>query len=114
MTPGAKDKVDATVTGFANGSTVVFANEHGLVYNSTNTGNNYTITLAGGPEEDAQYIYAWEVNTTVTPNTKTLAGKLLVPSYPSLTKNMIIIPKLVFRNSFFVNCDLCIKTILQF
>ncbi len=91
ITPGALDKVTATLSGTgADATKVVFSNGKGFVYPSSPIGNTltFTLNLAGGPGSDGQYIYAWYVNGT----TKKAIGKLLLPSYTPKTKNVVLIP----------------------
>lgn len=89
LVPGATDLVNATLTGASyKAANVIFANGQGLVYNHSTSGNNFTITLAGGPAGDAQNIYAWYVDG----DKKTPIGKLLAPSYKPQQKQVVIIP----------------------
>ncbi|WP_018341889.1 hypothetical protein [Cytophaga aurantiaca] len=90
ITPGVLDKVTATLSGSgADPSKVVFSNGKGFVYDKgTNPGNTFTLNLAGGPASDGQYIYAWYVDG----GKKKAIGKLLLPSYATQTKNVVLIP----------------------
>ncbi|MGN6646222.1 MAG: fibronectin type III domain-containing protein [Cytophaga sp.] len=95
ITPGELDVVNAKLSGTgADPAKVVFANGKGFVYKVT-PGNTVTINLAGGPAADAQEIYAWYVDGS----TKTAIGKLLVPSYGRQTKNVVIIPVDLVKNT---------------
>ncbi|WP_041932469.1 fibronectin type III domain-containing protein [Cytophaga hutchinsonii] len=90
ITPGALDKVTATVSGSsADPAKVVFTNGKGFVYEKgTATGNSFTLNVAGGPASDGQYIYAWYVDG----DSKKAIGKLLLPSYAPQVKNVVIVP----------------------
>jgi hypothetical protein len=90
ITPGALDKVTATLSGSsADPAKVVFTNGKGFVYEKgTATGNSFTLNVAGGPASDGQYIYAWYVDG----DSKKAIGKLLLPSYAPQVKNVVIVP----------------------
>jgi hypothetical protein len=66
-------------------TTITFVNGKGVKFPATCEGSTCRVTITGGPAADAQEVYA------LTPAGKTI-GKVLVPSYPSLNKSLILIP----------------------
>lgn len=86
ITPAMMDKVNFNIQ-HANKSDIIFTNGQGFVYPPDGS----TLNLAGGPENDGQIIYALYVDGSDT----TLAGALLVSSYPRVEKKVVLIPTAV-------------------
>ncbi|SFD54633.1 hypothetical protein SAMN05518672_102376 [Chitinophaga sp. CF118] len=87
--PGAHEDVIATLEGSSDTSTIKFVSGMGIVYPSTKTGNQYTVTITGGPASDAQEVFA------VYPKAGggyTSIGKLLVASYAPIQQKVVLIP----------------------
>ncbi|MCG2617748.1 fibronectin type III domain-containing protein [Terrimonas sp. NA20] len=69
---------------------IKFVNGKGTIYASTKLSNGvYEIAVVGGPERDAQEIYA--VYSKAGSKTLNL-GKVLVASYPLLKKKLVLVP----------------------
>jgi hypothetical protein len=98
IAPAAVDYLKVKITKTDNSikaDSIKFINSKGTIYNavlldSTGTGEyNYEITVVGGPEKDAQEIYAIYRQTSA----KTLnLGKVFVASYPRQERKLKLIP----------------------
>lgn len=92
IVPVEEDKVIATLEGAATDidpDKVKFVSGAGIVFPRERNGNTYTITLTGGPESDAQEIFAVypkEDKSYIS------MGKLLVASYKAIAKRVVLIP----------------------
>ncbi|GAA3912464.1 hypothetical protein GCM10022209_00800 [Chitinophaga oryziterrae] len=89
--PGVQDIVTATLQ---NGkdidvTKVKFASGKGIVYPSKNDGNNFTVTITGGPASDAQEMYALYPKAG---GGYISMGKLLIASYAPKQKTLVLIP----------------------
>ncbi|SEW37932.1 hypothetical protein SAMN05428988_4751 [Chitinophaga sp. YR573] len=89
--PGVQDTVTATLE---NGkdidvTKIKFANGKGIVYPSKNYGNNFTVTITGGPASDAQEMYALYPKAG---GGYISMGKLLIASYAPKQKTLVLIP----------------------
>ncbi|WP_440135007.1 hypothetical protein, partial [Chitinophaga sancti] len=82
IVPGAQETVIAHRSDTA---AIMFVNGKGIVYPSTCTGLKCSVTITGGPPGDAQELYAVHADGSSI-------GKLLVPSYPFLQKNLVLVP----------------------
>ena len=84
ITPAMLDLVDFDLKG-GNVSKLSFVNGEGIVFEKK---DNNTLQLAGGPQDDAQIIYAvYDDN-----GTKTRVGALLLSSYQRKTRELVIVP----------------------
>ncbi|WMJ71958.1 hypothetical protein RCC89_02050 [Cytophagaceae bacterium ABcell3] len=84
IVPSAVDYVDFELSGNADPSKLRFVNREGFVFE--HSGN--TITLAGGPENDAQEVFAMYNDG----EEDKLIGALLLASYPVVTKKVVLVP----------------------
>ncbi|HJT73698.1 MAG TPA: fibronectin type III domain-containing protein, partial [Chitinophaga sp.] len=88
---GVQDVVIATLKNAAAGvaDSLKFVSGKGIFYPFSRNGDTYTITITGGPAGDAQEVYAV---FSKTGGGYTSIGKLLVASYPTLQKKVVLIP----------------------
>jgi hypothetical protein len=88
--PGVPDLIKATLTGaVADKSKVIFATGKGVKFTSKSLGgNDYEITIVGGPEGDAQELYALYPEGS---GYKSL-GKLLIASYKHKKRTLVLVP----------------------
>ncbi|WP_143709109.1 fibronectin type III domain-containing protein [[Flexibacter] sp. ATCC 35208] len=80
--PGAQETIIASRS---DTSSVVFITRKGIIYPSTCTDGTCKVTITGGPAGDAQELFAIHPDGTSI-------GKLLIASYPSLQKRVVLIP----------------------
>ncbi len=85
--PSEADVVTATYTG-ADASKVEFITPKGIKYLATKSGNTFTVNVSGGPDGDAQEIYAAIKGSDG--NYQSI-GKLLVPSYKALRRKVKLV-----------------------
>ncbi|HEX7904181.1 MAG TPA: fibronectin type III domain-containing protein [Chitinophagaceae bacterium] len=93
IAPGQTDYLKAVVTitdPAIHTDSIQFVNGKGTIYTSTSLGSNaYEIAIVGGPEKDAQEIYAVYKQTSA----KTLnLGKVKVSSYPKREYKVKLVP----------------------
>jgi len=92
IAPGEQETVTARLEK-PSGSTIdpsqiKFVSGKGIIYPSVREGNNFTVTVTGGPADDAQEIFA-----RVRSRGKDVTiGKLLVASYAPVQKKLILVP----------------------
>lgn len=80
--PGAQE----TIIAYRSDTTpVIFVSGKGVVFPADCIGNNCKVTVTGGPAGDAQELFAIHRDGTGV-------GKLLIPSYPSSQRKVILIP----------------------
>lgn len=80
--PGAQEMIIAHRSDTA---AVIFVNGKGIVLPSSCNGLDCKVIITGGPAGDAQELFAIHPDGTSV-------GKLLIPSYPSLQKKVILVP----------------------
>lgn len=86
IVPGAQEAVIATLQNInIDTATIKFVSGKGIAYPFIKKGNQYTVTITGGPAGDAQEIFAVYGNNTSI-------GKLLVASYAPKQQKIMLIP----------------------
>lgn len=80
--PGAQETI---IANRSDTSSLLFITRKGIIYPSTCDGLACKVTVTGGPAGDAQELFAIHPDGTSI-------GKLLIPSYPSVQKKVVIIP----------------------